>query len=68
MFFDFLRTSPAEEGDDTATGTYADGAVGTPQADLSVHPRRRRLRGEAAQERIYGLARQACQQSAGMIA
>ena len=68
MFFGFFQPVPADE-DDIATGTYADGAMGTPPGDPSARPRdRSQTFRRTAHERDYGAARVAGQTGAGMVA
>lgn len=69
MFFGFFQVSPAAPEDDIATGTYADGALGTPFADLSAPLRdRSQTFRRTTQNRDYGLSRKAGQSGAGMVA
>lgn len=69
MFFGLFQMSLATPEDDIATGTYADGAIGTPLADLSAPPRdRSQAFRRTLQDRDYGLSRKAGQSGAGMVA
>ena len=68
MFFGFFQSSPTEPEDDIATGTYADGVIGTPVV-VSTPPRdRSQMFRRAAKERDYGTVRNAGQTGAGMVA
>jgi hypothetical protein len=71
MLFKLFQTSSLED-DDIATGTYADGMVGTPLGDplvgareqgRSLHP----TGPHAGQEGDYGMIRTAGQTGAGMV-
>ena len=69
MLFGFFQVRPANQDDDVATGTYADGAIGIPLGDPSAHPRERNETfRRTASDREYGLARSAGQAGAGMVA
>ena len=69
MLFGFFQVNPAKPEDDIATGTYADGAVGTPLADPSAPPRdRSQAFRRTHPDRDYGLSRKAGQSGAGMVA
>ncbi|ANH03962.1 hypothetical protein [Shinella sp. HZN7] len=69
MFFGFFQANPATPEDDIATGTYADGAIGTPLADLSAPPRdRSQVFRRTLKDRDYSLSRKAGQSGAGMVA
>ena len=68
MFFGLFETKPAERDDDVATGTFADGMVGTPLSDLSAPPRERGSTfRRTAHDRDYGAARLAGQTGAGLV-
>ena len=68
MLFGFFQQSPADREDDMATGTYADGVVGTPLSDPSARPRERsQAFRRSAHERDYGAVRAAGQAGAGMV-
>lgn len=67
MLFGFFETAPTDD-DDIATGTYADGVIGTPLSDPSARPRERTRAFRRAHERDYGIARMAGQTGAGMVA
>lgn len=67
MLFGFFQSPPAKD-DEIATGTFADGVIGTPLVDVSARPREysqsfRRI----AHERDYGAARTAGETGAGMV-
>lgn len=69
MLFGLFQRNPANhEDDDIATGTYADGMIGTPLSDLCV---RSREQGQAfrrtAHDRDYGAVRVAGQTGVGMV-
>lgn len=68
MIFGFFQANPADQDDDIATGTYADGVIGMMPDDPSARPRER---GQAfrrtAHDRDYGAARNAGQLGAGMV-
>jgi hypothetical protein len=67
MLFKLFQTSSLED-DDIATGTYADGMVGTPLRDPLVGAREQgRSFRRAGQERDYGMIRTAGQTGAGMV-
>ncbi|MDX3976160.1 hypothetical protein [Shinella sp.] len=69
MLFGFFQVNPVDRDDDMATGTYADGIIGTPLGDTSVRPRdRSQTFRRAMPDRDYGLARSAGQAGAGMVA
>lgn len=69
MFFGLFQVNPAMPEDDIATGTYADGVVGTPLADRTVPPRdRSQAFRRTFPDRDYGLSRKAGQSGAGMVA
>ncbi|MBB5041959.1 hypothetical protein [Shinella fusca] len=68
MLFGFFQQGPAERDDDIATGTYADGMIGTPLCDPSARPRERSTAfRRSAHERDYGTVRAAGQAGAGMV-
>lgn len=68
MIFNLFQNGPIDGEEDIATGTYADGAAGTPRFDLSRRPRDRRagLR-RTAHERDYGANRIPCEAGAGFV-
>ena len=67
MLFGLFQATPTND-DDIATGTYADGVVGTPLSDASARPRdRSQPFRRTAHERDYGTTRAAGQTGAGMI-
>ncbi len=67
MLFGFLKTPETNE-DDIATGTYADGAVGTLLYDPSARPGERgQTFRRNAHERDYGAARTVRQAGFGMV-
>jgi len=68
MLFGFFQQGPADRDDDIATGTYADGVIGTPLCDPSARPRERsQAFRRSAHERDYGTVRAAGQAGAGMV-
>jgi hypothetical protein len=70
MLFGLFQQSPTDhQEDDVATGTYADGMVGTPLSDPSARPRERsHAFRRGAHERDYGTVRAAAGQAgAGMV-
>lgn len=68
MLFGFFQTSPLDQEDDIATGTYADGMIGTPLGDPSARPRERsQTFRRSAHDRDYGTVRTACQTGAGLV-
>ncbi|GMB83640.1 hypothetical protein NN6n1_44230 [Shinella zoogloeoides] len=67
MLFGLFQATPADD-DDIATGTYADGVMGTPLSDPSARPRERsQAFRRTAHERDYGAARTAGQTGAGLV-
>jgi hypothetical protein len=67
MFFGLFHATPTDD-DDTATGTYADGVVGTLPNDPSARPRdRSQSFRRTAYDRDYGAVRVAGQAGAGMV-
>lgn len=67
MLFGLFQVTPTDN-DDIATGTYADGVVGTPLSDVSARPRERsQAFRRSAHERDYGVTRAAGQTGAGMV-
>lgn len=69
MLFGFFQPSPIAAEDDIATGTYADGVIGTPLGDASIRPRdRSQTFRRSTHERDYGVLRNAGQSGAGMVA
>ncbi|WP_242222559.1 hypothetical protein [Shinella zoogloeoides] len=67
MLFGLFHATPTDD-DDIATGTYADGVVGTPLSDASGRLRdRSQAFRRTAHERDYGTRRAAAQTGAGMI-
>ncbi len=67
MLFGFFQPTSTDD-DDIATGTYADGVVGTPLGDASARPRERsQAFRRTAHERDYGVKRAAGQIGAGMV-
>lgn len=67
MLFGLFQATPTDD-DDIATGTYADGVIGTPLSELSIRPRERsQAFRRSAHERDYGTARIASQTVAGMV-
>ncbi|MBN9055922.1 hypothetical protein [Shinella sp. NM-101] len=67
MLFGFLKITETDE-DDIATGTYADGVIGTPLGDPSARPRERgQTFRRNAHERDYGAARTVRQAGFGMV-
>jgi hypothetical protein len=54
MIFSLFQTRPVDDEDDIATGTYADGAIGTPASDVSASVRNWR---QSSHERDYGAGR-----------
>lgn len=67
MLFGLFQNAPVESDEDTATGTYADGAVGTPAADRSAYAEGRAFR-RTAHERDYGRTRALMPAGAGLTA
>lgn len=69
MLFGLFQATPADRDDDIATGTYADGAIGTAPADASIPPRdRSQAFRRPPYDGDYGLSRKAAGQSgAGMV-
>ncbi|WP_439628598.1 hypothetical protein [Shinella sp.] len=68
MLFRLFPVNPVNHDDDIATGTYADGVIGTPLGDAAVRPRdRSQTFRRATPDRDYGLARSAGQAGAGMV-
>jgi len=67
MLFGLFHNAPVESDEDSATGTYADGAVGTPAADRSASAEGRALR-RTAHERDYGKRRRPTLAGAGFTA
>ncbi len=69
MILGLIQTLFTGREDDIATGTYADGAAGTPPKDLSGYAERRRATTRlTAEERDYAQLRAAVQMGAGMTA
>lgn len=69
MLFGLFQTRPVDQDDADATGTFADGVVGTPLTDPSARPRdRSQTFRRTAHDRDYGAARSAGQLGAGMVA
>jgi hypothetical protein len=69
MLFGLFQTIPINQDDDIATGTFADGVIGTPLNDLSARPRdRSQAFRRTAHDRDYGVVRSAGQTGAGMVA
>lgn len=69
MLFGLFQPSPTAADDDIATGTYADGVIGTPLGDASIRPRdRSQTFRRSTHERDYGTLRTAGQTGAGMVA
>ena len=67
MLFGLFEPTPTDD-DDIATGTYADGVIGTPLSDPSARPRERsKAFRRSAHERDYGTTRAAGQTGAGMV-
>ncbi|MGB3875874.1 hypothetical protein [Shinella zoogloeoides] len=67
MLFGLFQATPTDD-DDIATGTYADGVMGTPLSDPSARPRERsQAFRRTAHERDYGAARTAGQTGAGLV-
>lgn len=67
MLFGLFQATPTDD-DDIATGTYADGVMGTPLSDPSARPRERsQAFRRTAHERYYGTARTAGQTGAGLV-
>ncbi|WP_313196162.1 hypothetical protein [Shinella zoogloeoides] len=67
MLFGLFQATPTDD-DDIATGTYADGVMGTPLSDPSARPRERsQAFRRTAHERDYGTARTAGQTGAGLV-
>lgn len=68
MLFGFFQASSIDREDDVATGTYADGMIGTELGDPSARPRERsRALSRTAYDRDYGMARTAGPTGAGMV-
>lgn len=67
MLFGLFRTLFPDDGEDTATGTYADGAVGTPACDRSAYAEGGTPRA-GAHERDYGRTRSLAPIGAGRTA
>ena len=68
MLFGLLQPVSTDREDDIATGTYADGVIGTPLCDPSARPRERsQTFRRGAHERDYGTIRAAGQAGAGMV-
>ena len=68
MLFGLFQTKPVEQEDDAATGTFADGMVGTPLSDLLARSRERsQTFRRTAHDRDYGTARRAGQTGAGLV-
>ncbi|MCP8895457.1 hypothetical protein KYK29_11025 [Shinella daejeonensis] len=69
MIFGFIRNLFQASEDEFVTGTYPDGAVGTPEKDRSLHAAvRRRPRRPLREEGDYARIRAAGQTGAGMTA
>ncbi|WPE19837.1 hypothetical protein [Shinella zoogloeoides] len=67
MLFGLFQATPTDD-DDIATGTYADGVMGTPLSDPSARPRERsQTFRRTAHERDYGAARTTGQTGAGLV-
>ncbi|WP_421580785.1 hypothetical protein [Shinella sp. M31] len=68
MLFGLFQTKSIEHEDDVATGTFADGMVGTPLSDTFAHPRERsQAFRRNARDRDYGTIRMAGQMGAGLV-
>lgn len=68
MLFGFFQTSPLDHDDDIATGTYADGMIGTPLGDPLGRPRERNQSSRrSALDRDYAAIRTAGQTVAGLV-
>ena len=68
MFFGLFQTKSIEHEDDVATGTFADGMIGTPLSDIMLRPRERsQTFRRQAHDRDYGAARMAGQMGAGLV-
>lgn len=68
MLFGLFQAKSAENEDDVATGTFADGMIGTPLSDPSARPRERNQTFRRnAHDRDYGAARMAGQTGAGLV-
>ncbi|MCR6498443.1 hypothetical protein MUO32_05305 [Shinella sp. CPCC 101442] len=68
MFFGLFQTKSTENEDDVATGTFADGMIGTPLSDPSARPRERsKTFRRNAYDRDYGAVRMAGQMGAGLV-
>jgi hypothetical protein len=68
MLFGLFQSNPATHDDDIATGTYADGMIGTPLSDIAVRPRERsQAFRRTAHERDYSAVRVVAQTGAGMV-
>lgn len=69
MFFGLFQPSPTAADDDIATGTYADGVIGTSLGDAAMRPHdRSQTFRRSTHERDYGALRHAGQSGAGMVA
>ena len=68
MLFGLFQIRATETEDDVATGTFADGAIGTALTDPSARPRERsQTFRRTAHDRDYGAARIAGQTGAGLV-
>lgn len=68
MLFGLFQARSRELEDDVATGTFADGMVGTQLSDPSARPRERsQTFRRTAHERDYGATRLAGQTGAGLV-
>lgn len=68
MLFGLFQTKSIEHEDDVATGTFADGMIGTPHSDTSARSRERsQAFRHSAHDRDYGTIRMAGQMGAGLV-
>lgn len=68
MFFGLFQTKSAECEDDVATGTFADGMIGTHLSDASARPRERsQTFRRSVHDSDYGTIRMAGQMGAGLV-
>jgi len=68
MLFGFFQTSPLDQDDDIATGTYADGMIGIPLGDPLARSRERSQSfARSVLDRDYAAVRTAGQTVAGLV-